>query len=229
MPATRDSVNSHLWARQASRRQAGVLSKKQLISLGWTLDQIRAQTDAMRWVTLYPGIYRTVTGEATREGELWAALLACGDGAALSHETAAEVWGFGPVSDLVHVLVPAERRVAPRPGIAVVRSRYAAARTDPRAVAPRTRMDDTVVDLVESCVGELDAVGWITRAVQRRRTTAKRVHAAALLRAGLHHRALIDATCAQVAEGAHSPLKVGWVQRVERPHGLPRPTRAGLP
>jgi len=47
------------------------------------------------------------------------------------------------------VLVPAERRVSPRTGIAVVRSRHAAARTDRRAVPPRTTAENTVLDLVE--------------------------------------------------------------------------------
>ena len=228
MPKTDGSVGLHEWAAGAARLQGGAITRAQLLGGGCSPAQIRAQLAAKRWSSPYPGVFLTTTGAPARDAQLWAALLACGTDAALCLETAAEAWGFGPRSDVVHVLVPAERRVSDRTGIAVVRSRHASARTDRRAIPPRTTVENTVLDLVERSTSELDAVGWITRAAQQRRTTPKRIFAASLLRPALTRRGLVLATCAHVADGAQSPLEVGWIDRVERPHGLPRATRQAV-
>jgi very-short-patch-repair endonuclease len=59
----------------------------------------------------YPGVYAVGRPELTRKGEILAAVLACGPGAAVSHETAAEHYGIrhrrrGPI----HVSVPSSCR-----------------------------------------------------------------------------------------------------------------------
>jgi very-short-patch-repair endonuclease len=70
------------------------------------------------------GVYAVGHGRLTPEGEWLAGVLACGDGAVLSHESAAALWGIGPVQLLpVHVTLrlPANRRS--RPGLRIHRSR----------------------------------------------------------------------------------------------------------
>jgi hypothetical protein len=58
-----------------------------------------------------------------RAALLWAAVLKAGPGAALSHETAAELHGLTcKPAPLIHVTVPAGRRVEPVPGLIVHRS-----------------------------------------------------------------------------------------------------------
>jgi very-short-patch-repair endonuclease len=54
----------------------------------------------------------------TRNGAFTAAVLACGEGALLSHRAAAELWRIGPRSAFLDVTAPAARK---RPGIVVHR------------------------------------------------------------------------------------------------------------
>jgi len=72
------------------------------------------------WQQVYPGVYATFTGQLTRDAQLWAALLVSGPGAQLSHETAAEIHHLiDRQSPLIHVTIPAERRVRPPSGVAI--------------------------------------------------------------------------------------------------------------
>jgi hypothetical protein len=59
---------------------------------------------------VHPGVYATFTGELPREAKLWAAVLQAGAGAALSHESAAEIHELiDKPSTWIHVSVPAGR------------------------------------------------------------------------------------------------------------------------
>ena len=60
------------------------------------------------------GVYATFTGPMTRDAQLWAAVLAAGPGAQLSHETAAEINRLTDrPSPFIHVTIPANRRITP--------------------------------------------------------------------------------------------------------------------
>jgi hypothetical protein len=100
-----------------------------------------------------------------------------------------------------------------------------AARTHPRFSPPRTTVEDTALDLVEQSCDDREAVGWITSAMQARKTTPRRLLAVSLRRPRLGRRALVEMTCGHFREGATSPLEIGWLSKVERPHHLPRPDR----
>jgi very-short-patch-repair endonuclease len=70
---------------------------------------------------VHRGVYAVGRLELSRYGELMAAVLACGPGARLSHQSAAELWRIrGRVGGPIHVAVPGDvpRR---RPGIAAHR------------------------------------------------------------------------------------------------------------
>ncbi len=88
------------------------------------------------------------------------------------------------------------------------------------ATPPRTGVEDTVLDLV-STSDQSGAVGWVTSAVQRRLTTPARIERALARRLAVRHRALIQALLLDVADGAESPLELGYLRDVERAHGLP--------
>jgi very-short-patch-repair endonuclease len=142
----------------------------------------------------------------------------------LSHQTAAELWKLADEpSSLIHVTVPGERRLVRRPGVVLHMSARASLAIHPAATPPRTRIEDTVIDLWETARTLDDAVGWVTRAIGRRRTTADKVRAAADSRSKLRWRSslaeLLD------ADGVHSVLEFRYVRDVERAHRLPAATR----
>jgi hypothetical protein len=91
--------------------QSGVVSREQARDAGYTAKSIEWRLRAGSWRRLHLGVYATFTGIPSREATLWAAVLAAGPGAALSHETAAELHELltRPVSQ-IHLSVPATRQ-----------------------------------------------------------------------------------------------------------------------
>ncbi len=74
-----------------------------------------------------------------------AAVLACGDGAALSHGSAAVLWGFlKPLKGPIHVSMPSRNGRRPREGIVVHRrsSLPATVKTDVPVTTPRRTIED---------------------------------------------------------------------------------------
>ncbi len=212
-----------MWEETAAA-QAGILTSGQAMAGGLTRDGIRARLASGKWQRLHTGVLATFSGPMDRPAQLWAALLVCGPDAVLSHETAAALSGLIPEPGAeVHVSVPLTRRVAPRPGIVVHRSMYALAH--PAVRPPRTRIDDTVIDLTQAG-GSLDAAaGWLVRAVGGRLTTAGRLLATIGARTRIRWRRELAGILADVADGCHSMLELRYLRRVERAHGLPRGRR----
>lgn len=207
-------------------RQAGLLSKAQLLSAGITVARIRAQVASGRWQRIHPGVIATFTGPLTREATVWAALLYTGDGATISHRTAAEMHGLvDDIDDTVHVTVPVNRRVRSHRGIRVHyahRLPLTRARSRLPAIA---NVNDTVLDLVDVSTRPRGAIDWVTRACQRRRTTPARLRAALASRKKIRWGAMVEAALTDVAAGAETPLELAYLRRVERAHGLPAGTR----
>lgn len=79
--------------------QHGVVSRQQLLAAGLSAAAIGRAVDAGRLRTAFRGVYAVGHVALRREGWWTAALLVCGEGAALSHRTAGSVWGMlaGPV------------------------------------------------------------------------------------------------------------------------------------
>jgi very-short-patch-repair endonuclease len=80
-------------------RQYGVVRREQLLAAGVGRGAIVRALDAGRLRPVFRGVYAVGHVALRREGWWMAALLTCGQGAALSHRTAAMVWGLltGPV------------------------------------------------------------------------------------------------------------------------------------
>jgi very-short-patch-repair endonuclease len=206
--------------------QCGVISRGQALGSGVPEAMIGGRLRLGAWQQLHPGVYATYTGEPPRLATLWAAVLRSGSGAVLSHHSAAELSGLisapGP---LVHVTVPAGRRVRGVAGVRVHRSNRIAIARHPSLLPPRTRIEETVVDLTQGARTFEDAFHWLSLACGRRLTTVERLRAAVADRKKVRHRdALLQALVA-IADGTHSNLEHRYVQRVERPHGLPVPHR----
>ncbi|MGH3150085.1 MAG: hypothetical protein ACRDOB_05060 [Streptosporangiaceae bacterium] len=155
---------------------------------------------------------------------LWAALLRAGPDAVLSHLTAAERHGLidEPCS-LITITVPASKRPARTaiPGVAIHRSDSILRTKHPALLPPCTRVEDTVLDLVEVSRTFDDAYAWICRAIGRRRTTADRIRLAMDARKKMRWRREIALALGDAESGVLSVLEYRYVHRVERPHGLP--------
>ncbi|MBB5790604.1 type IV toxin-antitoxin system AbiEi family antitoxin domain-containing protein [Jiangella mangrovi] len=203
--------------------QDGVVSRAQALASGLTEDALTWLLRSGRWRRVHAGVYATFTGPLPFAAQVWAAILRAGRGAVASHRTAAYLDGLcddpGPT---VHVTAPAERHV--RGKVDGVRVHYAhrlALTRHPAKTPPRTRVEDTVLDLVDTASHPREAEGWVTAACQRRATTPERLADALARRKKIRWRAMVEAMLTDVAEGAQSPLELRHLRRVERAHGLP--------
>jgi predicted transcriptional regulator of viral defense system len=208
--------------------QSGVISRRQAHRLGVDDDTIENRLRSGRWQAVHRGTYATFSGRLSREAELWAVVLCAGRGAALSHQTAAELLGLtAERSTDIHVTVPLGRHPEPIRGAVVHRSGRIAEAMHPVQLPPRTRVEETTIDLTQSAANFDDAHDWICRAISGRRTTAARLRAALDARPKVRWRAGLIIALAEADSGMHSILESRYVNDVELPHGLPAATITG--
>jgi hypothetical protein len=206
--------------------QSGVLSSSQVLSGGLTAAAIRWRLLDRRWQRLHFGVYAAFTGEPTRLARLWAAVLYAGDGAMLSHHTAAELSGLARrPGSLIHVTIPAGRRVRPAGGLVIHVSARASQARHPALAPPRSRIEETVLDLVQLSATPDDAYGWVTRALGGRLTTQPRLADALSQRPRTRWRTEVAAAISTDFNGIHSVLEHRYARDVERRHRLPRGQR----
>jgi hypothetical protein len=202
--------------------QGNVLTREQALAAGLSREAIREQLNRDRWQRIYPGIYAAFSGEIGRTSELWAAVLHAGAGAALSHETAAEADGLRRrACAAIHVTVPAGRHVLPVRGLVIHRTDRVIRTRHPARTPPRTRIEETVLDLTQAARTLDDACDWLCRACGGRFTTSDRILGAMALRKKLRWRADLTAVLSDVAGGAHSLLELRYLRQVGSAHGLP--------
>ncbi|HCU92594.1 MAG TPA: hypothetical protein DHU96_07555 [Actinobacteria bacterium] len=207
-------------------QQSGVITRGQALAAGFTDKAIEVRLATGRWQRLYPGVYATFSGEPSRAARLWAAVLRAGTGAALSHQTAAELYGLADSpAPLIHVTVPSGSAVVRPPGVLIHYSGRLAQSRHPVLTPPRTRIDDTVLDIAQHAATLDEAVSLALRAVGSRRTTAALLRTAIQGRPRLRWRTDLVAALGEEHVGAHSLLEYRYGSRVEGPHGLPRGTR----
>lgn len=222
-------------ARELCAAQGGVLSRSQLLALGLSPSAVaRAKR---RWTVLGPGVYwlAPTIQEPPFLARVWAGILLGGDGARTGLGTAAVLHGLAHVDEIssyqwrtipgladnrVCILTPNDRRGSH--GVAFVRERPGE-RLPSRLTDPaRTRVDDTTLDLAARGT-TVQVVTWITRAVQRRLTTPRRLAQRIEARPKLRHRQMMIDLLTEVADGATTPLELNAMRKVLRPHGLPKP------
>lgn len=192
-------------------------------------DLLRSLEQHGWWQRLHYGVYATFSGPVPRTAALWAAVLRGGPQTVLSYHSAAELDHLiDEPAAWIHLTVPHARRVSPIRGVQLHRSERVSAARHPALMPPRTRIEETVLDLAGAAPALDDACGWITRAVGRRLTTPGRLSTAAEQRERMRWRAELTEMLAADAAGAHSVLEYRYLRDVERPHGLPRGTRQAL-
>jgi very-short-patch-repair endonuclease len=77
---------------ELARRQHGVVARAQLRTLGLSVAEIEGRVRRARLHRVHQGLYAVGHLALTRNGRFMAAVLACGEGAALSHFSAAVLW-----------------------------------------------------------------------------------------------------------------------------------------
>jgi very-short-patch-repair endonuclease len=220
---------------EVSLAQGGLVTRAQALSAGMTRDAVKARLRSGRWRRLSPGVYATFTGNPAPSTRRWAAVLGAGEGAVLSHRSAAAEVGLAdPGSDVIHITIPARRRLTPPPGVVVHRCARLAERRHPTRMPPQTRVEDTVLDLAIESSTQDEAMGWIAAACSSRLTTPDRVARALRLRKRVARRSELTALVDTAAAGCQSVLEWRYLRDVERAHGLPvavrqcaRPRRGG--
>lgn len=216
-------------------RQAGVLSRSQLLGCG--VNPRTVTRLARRWQPIGRGVYLTTP---TADGTLpwparaWGGLLLAGSGSRLWSRDAAVIHGLldmpaavSPMAcaDLpVALLIPDNRGPVQHPGFDVTRERPGIRLPSTQREPACTRIEDTVIDLCAGGTAE-DAVTWLTRAVQRRRTTPRRVAARLGERDRVRNRRIISDVLADVAGGTTSHLEFRTLRDVLQAHGLPTGSR----
>ena len=137
------------WIARLAGRQHGALSIAQLLAAGFTHDAIRRRVQAGWLHRIHRGVYAVGHRNLTHQGRWMAAVLACGDGAVLSHRSAAMHWGLlNPAKVPVDVIVPGVGGRSRREGIRVHRtaSLTTKAATIRRGI-PTTTPARTILDL----------------------------------------------------------------------------------
>ena len=181
---------------------------------------------SMRWQQLQQGVYATFSGTPDRAARLWAVTLRAGPRAALSFRTAAELYGLvSEETPLVHITVPSNQRTRPIRGAALHYSAAIDQARHPTLLPPRTRIEVTVLDLIQVSASQDEAVDWICRAVGRGLTTGERLLAALAARSRARWRKELRLALAEVAGGGRSVLELRYITGVERDHGLPTAQR----
>ena len=152
------------WA--LARRQHHVLTRQQLLGLGFTRREIERRLDSGRLHCVRSGVYAVGRPSLTEHGRWMTAVLACGEGAVLSHSSAAALWRIGfEQRNLIEVSLPSPSRRR-RPGLRVHRrpSLNIERDTTTRHHIPVTTPVQTLIDLslrldrrgIERAINEAD-------------------------------------------------------------------------
>lgn len=104
--------------------QHGVFTRAQAITSGFSAGQVDHRLRSKRWLRVLPRVYREVHSPASDEVARWAAVLWAGPDAALSHTTAAVMWGLPVVAFGTELVVSRRRALARVPGVLVHRPQH---------------------------------------------------------------------------------------------------------
>jgi very-short-patch-repair endonuclease/predicted transcriptional regulator of viral defense system len=152
-------------AWELAGRQHGVVARRQLLALGFNAREIEHRVKRGRLHRVMRGVYAVGWPSLTQERRWMAAVLACGEGAVLSHRSAAALWGIG-TEGRAWIDVSVRRRTRLRRQGVRVRARPALGDGDVahRDAIPVTGIVLTLIDLatelgpigVERAVNEAD-------------------------------------------------------------------------
>ena len=212
--------------RATAKRQAGMLSRRQLNLLGFDHNYVRHQVGARRWVTRTPLVVSTTTGSLTFVQRAWLGLLHAGPGSAVGGLSAAKLRGLKNWERTdVTILIPADADVAPAEGISFVRTRRdISAMVAPDRRSPVCGIEPAVLLFAAYTSSSRTACGLLAAAVQQRLTTAQDLKQWLELMRPLRRARLLRAALVDVDGGAQSMAEID-IGRVCRRFLLPLPGR----
>jgi very-short-patch-repair endonuclease len=157
-------------AWELAGRQHGVVARRQLLALGFNTREIEHRVARGRLHLVMRGVYAVGWPQMTRERWWMASVLACGEGALLSHRSAAALWHIGTENGReINVSVCRRTRLR-RPGI-WAHSRSGLSKDDMarRDGIPVTGVVRTLVDIaaelrptaIERAVSEADKLDLV--------------------------------------------------------------------
>jgi Transcriptional regulator, AbiEi antitoxin len=210
---------------ELARLQAGVLSLEQCSAYGLSRHSIDRLLQEGHVQRLERGLMLLGFDRPSWLALAWGGVLLGGTGARLGGLAAAYLHGLGsgePADILVHVPhgSPVRRGTTrwtfqqERPG----------SRRRSVGSPPRLGVEDTVLDL-SAAANAGDVVDVLTRAVQSRLTTVRRLRRRMDERSHLGNRKVLAELLGDIGEGAESPLELRFLGTVERPHCLPKGAR----
>ncbi len=211
--------------RRTLDEQAGVISRHQVLLAGGSPADIARLVRRREWVRLLPGVLLDHTGEPTWLQRAWAGVVFHSP-AALGGRSALRAalgpgWRHHRDDDPIEIAVPQRRHVDPQPGYAISRRSDFAGRVQWNASPPRIRIEHAGLDVAAAAESEFELIAVLADLCQTRRTTAPRLLGALAERGKVRHRAWLSGILGDVAAGSCSVLEQGYLDRVERAHGLP--------
>ena len=211
---------------QLAARQSGVLSRRQLRRAGWTRFQIDHEIEIERWQSPAPAVVVLHTGGLDPEQALWLGVLHGGDGAVLSHLTAARRWGLRWVGqDSIDVLTPRGDAVLPLPGYRFRQTRRPYERwVRPVSGPPRLPLEHAALLAAERDGNVRRAIGLLATSVQQGLTTTDRLGSTIPLIRKLRHGKTFGLVLGDIAGGAQSFAEID-VGRLCEAAGLLAPDR----
>ena len=129
-----------------AERQYGLITWKQALALGITPDVLRRLVAEGHWVRVADGLYRLSGVKECWRGRLKGVSLRAGEGSAISHRSAAAVWGLEGFEPPLIVDLSVPRNRQPRMKNVRVHRRNMA-RTTVRDGIPVTPIPETILDL----------------------------------------------------------------------------------
>lgn len=164
-----------------------------------------------RWFALDTATWRGYTRAAAAIG---------GADAVAGGATAAALHGLGEQTLPVSFLCLGSRAPQSRSWVTFIRSepglRMVQLGTDP----PRIGLEDAVLDVAAAAPDDVTAIAIVTRAIQERRTTPRRLLDRLMARRRLRRRPFLEMLLRDGA-GIESALEHAYVRNVEQAHGLP--------
>lgn len=209
-----------------AKGQSLVVTRRQFRMAGWTHHQVEHELEVGRWRSCAPGVIVLHTGGLTDDQSLWVGVLHGGEGAVLSHLSAARRAGLrwaGP--ERIDVLTPRGDAVTPLQGYRFRQTRRPYVRwVRPVVGPPRLPIEHAALLAAERDPLVRRAIGLLAASVQQGLTTAERLGFTIPVIRKLRHGKTFAAVLGDIGGGAHSFAELD-VGRLCAAAGLVAPSR----
>lgn len=206
--------------------QEGVVSRRQVIACGGRHHDVRRLLRGRHWTRVHAGVYVDHSGPLTWLQRAWAAVLYAGPESALDERSALRAdagpgWRGCRDDEPIRVAVDVRRTVRDTTGVRIRRVSGLSAKVRWTASPPRLRVEEATLDLAMAAHDDHAAFEVLAAAVRGRSTTAQRLLDTLADRPRASRRLWLLGALVDLRDGSCSVLEQGYLQRVERAHGLP--------